>query len=90
MRIWINITIIYFVTANPLKALDTHFKLNFNNSLENYAIRVLLDFASKVSLSSKCLDQILACYGSLNARNFEIFIFKPKLAFLRKNHKNDN
>lgn len=82
MGIWINITIIYFVTANPLKALDTHFKLNFNNSLENYAIRVLLDFASKVSLSSQCLDQILACYSSLNARNFETYIFKPRLSFL--------
>ena len=49
MGIWINITLISFVAAYPLKALDTNFELNFNNSLESYAIRVLLDFASKVS-----------------------------------------
>ena len=58
MRIRIFFACIYFVASYPLKALDTAFELNFNNSLENYAIRCLLDFASKVSLKNQFMDQI--------------------------------
>ena len=58
MGIWLFFTLIYFAAANPLKALDSHFKLNFNNSLENYAIQCLLDFVNKVSpnLWDNCMD----------------------------------
>ena len=40
-----------------------------------------LKLGDKTTRNKLCLDWIL--------RNFKIFIFKPNLSFLRKNHKND-
>ena len=75
MRIKIFFACIYFVASYPMKALDSPFELNFNNSLENYAIRCLLDFASKVSLINQLLDEIQACQCGLNAAKFRNFYF---------------